>query len=167
MMNNYKLVPLQDIKDQKSVYFLLQNIGTCENDFKNEVCGMPYSSYTDWFDLMIQWSEGINLPKGYVPQTIYILYFGDVPIGIGKIRHSLTEASRKRGGNIGYAISKEYRGVGHGTQLMKMLIKAAVELGVCEKLATVEKNNYASKKAIEAAGGVLVNENDERWFYRL
>lgn len=84
---------------------------------------------------------------------------------MGKIRRRLTEYSRRIGGNIGYAISADYRGKGYGTELMRLLVKKADEMGVGEKLATVEIYNPASKRAIEKAGGKLVKETAERWYY--
>lgn len=48
---------------------------------------------------------------------------------------------------------------------MRLLVKKADEMGVGEKLATVEIYNPASKRAIEKAGGKLVKETAERWYY--
>lgn len=85
----------------------------------------------------------------------------------GKIRWKLTETSREAGGNIGYAISRQYRGHGYGTILLKSLIDIAKSGNCPELLATVKKYNYASKRVMEKCSGELVRETDERWYYRL
>ena len=89
------------------------------------------------------------------------------PVGVGKIRWKLTETSREAGGNIGYAISRQYRGHGYGTILLKSLIDIAKSGNCPELLATVKKYNYASKRVMEKCSGELVRETDERWYYRL
>jgi predicted acetyltransferase len=158
------LVALSD-KDSRNVYDMLQGIAANENEFKNEVNGMPYAEFPAWIRKMEAWSKGEQLPDGYVPQTIFLLYDGEAPVGMGKIRHRLTDYSRKIGGNIGYAISAKYRGKGYGTELMRLLALKADEMGVDEKLATVEIYNPASRRAIEKAGGRLVKETAERWYF--
>ena len=159
-----RLVELSD-HDLQQVYDMLQGIAANENEFKNEVNGMPYSEFPSWISRMEAWSRGEQLPDGYVPQTTFILYDGDIPVGMGKIRHLLNKYSRNIGGNIGYAISSGHRGKGYGTELMRLLAEKAGEMGISEKLATVEVYNPASKRAIEKAGGKLVKETAERWYF--
>lgn len=151
--------------DGKAVYEMLQTIGVDENEFKNTAYGLTYEQYKDWLVEQDDWSRGINLPKGYVPQIIYWFLIDNIPVGIGKIRMSLNDHSRIVGGNIGYAIGMPYRGKGFATIFLRMLLEKANELGVSEKLLTVEKYNPASRKVIEKNGGIMVNENEERWFF--
>lgn len=152
--------------DGESFYAMLQHIGIEENAFTNPVYGMSYEEYQEWLKQQDDWSKGENLPLGYVGQTVFWLMEEGMPIGIGKIRHSLTESSRAFGGNIGYAISSEYRGRGYGSLLLKELLKKADEMGLEEKILTVEKYNYASKKVIEHNGGRLFDENELRWYFK-
>lgn len=151
--------------DGESFFAMLQHIGFEENAFTNPVCGMSYDKYQEWLQQQDDWSKGEGLPSGYVRQTVFWLMDGETPIGIGKIRHSLTESSRAFGGNIGYAISSEFRGRGYGSILLRELLRKADEMGVEEKVLTVEKYNYASKKVIENNGGRLYNENELRWYF--
>ena len=146
---------------------MLQCIEKDENSFTNPVKDMGYDDYKLWLIQQDDWSRGINLEKGYVPQTIYWLYVDDKPVGIGKIRHSLTDSSREFGGNVGYAISNKHRGNGYGTILLKKLFEQCVKLNVKEVLLSVEKYNYASKTVIEKCGGKLVRENQKGWFYKV
>lgn len=155
------------INDGIEIYNMLKNIELNENEFTNPVKEMTFEQYKEWLILMDKWSKGQELKQGYVPQTIYWLYDDDVPVGIGKIRHALTESSRKFGGNIGYAISKEYRGKGFATVFLKMLLKEMNELNVHEKILTVEKENYPSRKVIEKNGGKVIEENEDRWIFEI
>lgn len=153
------------IFDGEDVFQMLQYIGENENAFSNPVHGMSFDCYKQWLVQQYDWSIEKNLPGGYVGQTIYWLYDNDTPVGIGKIRHALTEHSRTIGGNIGYAISNKYRGKGYGTIILKMLLEKAKEMNIKEKLLTVEKSNPTSKRVIEKNGGKLIGENEERWFF--
>ena len=107
---------------------MLQGIDRRENDFTNDVKDMPYEEFPEWCKLQYEYANGRLLPDGYVPQSIYWLYIDGEPVGIGKIRWKLTETSREAGGNIGYAISRQYRGHGYGTILLKSLILQNLEI---------------------------------------
>lgn len=151
--------------DGFDIYSMLQRIGPCENEFKNTAHGLNYQQYKEWLKQQDDWSMGLNLPDGYVAQTIFWLFDDNQPVGIGKIRHELNNHSRMIGGNIGYAIDPKCRGRGYATKLLEMLIVKAKELGVKEILLSVEKYNPSSKRVIEKNGGELIRENDERWFF--
>ncbi|MBQ2176965.1 MAG: GNAT family N-acetyltransferase [Alphaproteobacteria bacterium] len=153
------------VLDGEDVYQMLQTIGENENAFTNPVNGMNFVCFKQWLVQQYEWSLEKNLPIGYVGQTIFWLYDNETPVGIGKIRHALTEHSRKIGGNIGYAISDKYREKGYGTIILKLLLEKAREMNVKEKLLTVEKINPASRRVIEKNGGRLIDENEERWFF--
>lgn len=153
------------VDDDLAVYNMLQRIGKCENEFKNTANGIPFEQFKNWLIQQDEWSQGIGIPTGYVPQSIYWLYHDDIPVGMGKIRHGLNQNSRMVGGNIGYAIDPFYRGRGYATQLLTLLIKKAKELEVHEILLTVEKYNPASKRVIEKVGGILIKETPERWYF--
>lgn len=153
------------IFDGQDVYNLLQHIGEEENAFKNPVRNMSYNEFKQWLVQQDAWSRNESLPDGYVGQTCFWLIADGVPVAFGKIRHSLTPASRIQGGNIGYAVSSEYRGKGYGTRILNLLLHKAEEMHVQEKLLSVEKNNPASKRVIEKNGGRLVSENQYRWFF--
>ena len=153
------------VTDGFDVYNLLQHIGEEENAFKNPVKNMSYDEFKQWLVQQDAWSRNESLPDGYVGQTCFWLMVNNVPVAFGKIRHNLTAASRTQGGNIGYAVSSEYRGKGYGTKILNLLIQKAEEMNIQEKLLSVEKYNMASKRVIEKNGGRLVSENQYRWFF--
>ena len=153
--------------DGELVFYMLQRIGANENAFKNEVNGMTFEEYKIWLKKMDNWAEGKDLPEGYVRQwTYWLIDNNDIPIGYGKIREKLTNESRKFGGNLGFAIDPEFRGKGYGNILFKLLLDEARKKEINEIISTVEKYNYSSKKVHENCGGILFDENDERWFFK-
>ncbi len=153
------------VSDGMDVYNLLKHIGEEENAFKNPVNKMTYEEFKQWLIQQDSWSRKEDLPSGYVGQTCFWLIVDEVPVAFGKIRHELTPDSRLQGGNIGYAVSSEYRGKGYGTIILKLLLQKADEMEIKEKLLTVEKFNMASRRVIEKNGGRLVSENQYRWFF--
>lgn len=155
------------IEDGVDIFNMLKRIGRDENHFQNPVHNMDYEQYKDWLIEQDNWSKEINLPDGYSGQTSFWMYIGNIPVAFGKIRHTLNEKSRAVGGNIGYAVDPQQRGKGYATIILSELLKIAEEMGVEEKLLTVEKYNYASKKVIEKNGGYVFKENDFRWYFHI
>ena len=158
-----RLVP--EDGNSEAIYLMTQDIGRDENRFNNEPYGMTRGEFAEWCIKQDAWSKGEMLPAGYVKQWTFWLFVNDIPVGYGRLREKLTEQSRKFGGNIGYAVSKKFRGNGYGTYLFRSLLKIACELGLATVLSTVEKVNPASKAVHEKCGGVIVDENAERWFF--
>ena len=152
--------------DGRDVFEMLKGIKASENSFTNPTYDMSFSEYQEWLLLQEQWDRGENLPDGYVAQSIYWLYEDVIPIGIGKIRHSLTTSTRNNGGNIGYAISFPYRGKGYGTDFLRLLLEEAKFIGVEEIILTIDVDNEPSIRVCENNGGMLFRENNERRFYR-
>lgn len=153
------------VSDGYDIFQMLQRIGKTEHAFSNPVNGMTFDEYRAWLQQQDDWARGKGLPDGYVAQTIFWFMDGAVAVGIGKIRHALTERSREFGGNIGYAIDPLYRGKGYGSQFFAKLLLQAERMGICDRLVTVEKYNFASKKIVEKNGGDLLGENASRWFF--
>lgn len=156
-----------NIEDGQDIFLMLKDIESNENEFTNPVKEMEFKEFKEWLILMDNWSKGKELKESYVPQTIFWLFENEIPVGIGKIRHKLTEASRAFGGNIGYAIAKKYRGKGYATIFLNKLIEEAKKLNISEKILTVEKYNNPSKRVIEKNGGIIIDENDKRWILEI
>lgn len=159
------LLKLASPQDGEDVYSMLQRIGRNENAFNNEANGMSYKEYQIWLIQKEAWSEGRELPEGYVKEWTYWLMVDDLPVGYGKLREKITEKSREYGGNIGYAVDPLQRRKGYGNKLFALLLKKAKEKGIHEILSTVQKPNYISKGIQEKNGGRLIGENTERWYF--
>ena len=154
-----------DVADSYDIFDMLKTISAEENAFTNPVYNMDFDQFKKWLIQQEQWSKNKNLPIGFVGQSLYWLFDAHTPVGVGKIRHKLTTSSRKKGGNIGYAISSKYRGKGYGNEILKLLLKETKKLKIKEILLTGENYNYASKKVIEKNGGKLLDETAERWYF--
>ena len=128
-----------ELSDGIDFFKMLKKIKDNENEFTNPVYDMNYEQYREWLKLMDDWSNGKSLKDGYVPQTIFWLLNDGIPVGVGKIRHYLTDSSKEFGGNIGYAISKEYRGKGYGSIFLKLLVKLLV-IFLCKLLIIKSRN---------------------------
>ncbi len=80
---------------------------------------MTIPEFEEWFVQQEHWDKDETLPDDYIVHSIYWLYDDAWPVGLEKIRHELTDASRNNGGSIGYTISCKYRGKGYGFVLLK------------------------------------------------
>ncbi len=103
--------------------------------------------------------EKENLVKQQaVPETILWLIDKSEYIGRISIRHKLNERLLSSEGNIGYEIRPSKRESGYGRAILTLGLKEAKELGMSEVLITCDSENTASKRIIEANGGVFENE---------
>lgn len=145
-----------DVSDGPIIYRLLQRIPRMENGVINTAYGLGYREYKEWLRRQAEIANGIALSNGMVAQTVYWFYVEDVPVGVGKIRHELTNELREGGGNISYCIEQSHRGKGYGTQLLAKLIEEARRQGVTELLAAVYSYNKDSIQVALHNGGTIV-----------
>lgn len=104
-------------------------------------------------------ARGVDLPEGFVPHSTLWLVRGDAEVvGVANIRHSLTAALRREGGNIGYGIRPSARGRGLGATILRQSLIHAGRLGLVRVLVTCGKENVASAKTIARNGGILESE---------
>ncbi|MFV0626126.1 MAG: GNAT family N-acetyltransferase [Alphaproteobacteria bacterium] len=150
------LISIQN-NEEDSVFEMFNDIPKEENGFMNKLNGIS----RECFDLMIasfiEESVSKTEQSGKVPQTYYILFVDDVPVGFSKLRHFLTPSLLKHGGHIGYGLSPKYRGKGYAKILLLETLKKAKEMKIEKVLVTCNDNNCASYKTIEKCGGVLEN----------
>ncbi len=158
-----ELKPLQ-ISDGKEIYEFLQKIPKEENGFMNGAYGISYEEYLQWLKKSKRIAEEIGLEEWMVPQSIYWLYVEGKPVGMGKLRHRLTEKLLEEGGHGGYGIIPEERGKGYGTALFKLLLEEAKKLSIKEFLVTVNNENTPSIKVALRNGGKIEKVNDQRHY---
>ena len=154
----------------KDIYDFLQNVPKEENGFNNSANGMTYDEYKEWLIKREQYANQVGLLDGWrVPETTFFLYVDGVVVGMGSIRHFLTDALRNVGGHIGYCISPKYRKKGYGKEILKRLIVEARSIGIGDILVTTNLDNYASQKVVLANGGKETGRNTEHvyfWIYK-
>lgn len=157
------------LKDDKEIFDMLQEIGPGENGFDNSANDYTFNDWPKYLEKYHNYSKGLNLKPGYVKQTTYWLFIDDKPVGISKLRHSLTEKLIEKGGHIGYSIRPSQRNKGYGKIILRETLKKAAQKGIKQALITCHSDNIRSKKVIESAGGELqdIYQNECRYWIKL
>jgi predicted acetyltransferase len=102
---------------------------------------------------------GRNLAPDRVPQsTFWLVRDSQRIVGCSRLRHTLNAFLEEEGGHIGYDVRPSERRRGYGTQIMRMTLDKARDLGLKEVLVTADSPNVASWRIIENNGGVLRGE---------
>jgi len=93
-------------------------------------------------------------PEGLVPQTTWWWVEGQEYLGRVSLRHRLVPALEVVGGHIGYEVRPWARRRGHATAMLAAVLPLAHARGIDPALLTCSVNNEASRRVIEANGGV-------------
>jgi predicted acetyltransferase len=117
--------------------------------------------------LVAQELEDTPRPEGFVPSTTLWWVDGKEFIGRIVVRHRLTQWLLDVGGHIGYDVRPSARGQGHATRILHAVLPAAHRLGVDPALLTCDDDNIASRKVIEANGGVFEDQRGIKLRYWL
>ena len=153
------------IQDGRDIYDMLQELPADENGFINSVNGKTYDAYQSWLKGAAKSSEQTGLVDGWkVPTTIFWLFEDGQPVGIGKVRHLLTDALREHGGNVGYAIRPSARNRGLGKKLLALLLIESKKIGVDQLLLTIQNQNTPSIHVALANGGRIEKISEERHY---
>ena len=156
---NVQLKPLE-LSDADMLYDFFQQLPASENGKYNHAHGLSSKEFSNWVKNQIDFSNGKNLPKGYVPSTTYILYINGEPIGMGDLRHYLCPSLERDGGHIGLHILPQYRGQGYGNILIQEMLRKAKEKGIKSALIFNHDDNIPAWKISEKMGGKLVSTDD-------
>ena len=144
-----------ETSDAEKLYDFFQQQPASENGKNNTAYGLSNKEFAAWINKQIDYSDGKNLPDGYVPSTTYVLYIDDVPVGVSNLRHHLCPTLEKDGGHIGVHILRQYRGKGYGNIIIKETLKKAKEKGIKTALIFNHDDNIPAWKASENNGGKL------------
>ena len=117
---------------------------------------------------MIRFSEGRDLPEGYVPETVFFLWDEDTIVGQFRIRHFLCDSLRAGAGHIGYFIAKSFRGKGYGTEGLRLTLEEAHRIVPEEEIyLRLLRYNTASLRVMLKNGGRIVSQDEEHYFVRI
>lgn len=170
MLKKFKELKIElrqlNVNFDRQEYEMLQSIEDNENGFSNPAYGISYEEYKEWLKKEDNYSKGKELPEEWIPCTTYFLYVNDIPVGYGRIRHSSNEYLENviGAGNLGYGISKEYRGKGYGKILFGELLKKCREMGYNEIKLFPYKSNVTTVKIMQSYAGKIVGEfKDEKY----
>lgn len=98
--------------------------------------------------------EDKGLPADQVPQTTFWLVDEDSRvIGVSWLRHRLTSVLKERGGHIGYEIRPSERRKGYGTEILRLTLPKARQIGLSRVMVTCDDHNIASVRIISKSGG--------------
>lgn len=111
-----------------------------------------FAGYVAW--LLERSEEDAPRPEGWVPDSTWWWTEGEHYLGSVNVRHRLTDHLRRVGGHIGYMVRPSARRRGHATAMLAAVLPHAHALGVDPALLTCDVDNVASRRVIEANGGV-------------
>ena len=152
------------VDDGMDVYQMLQEIPKDENGFMNSAYGQSPDVFRQWLAHSAGVARGEGLEDWQVPQSTYWLYAEGRPVGMGKVRHRLTDKLLADGGHIGYAIRPDSRGKGYGKAQLRLLLEEAKKLGIARVLITVQNSNTPSVRTALACGGVIDKVTDDKHY---
>jgi len=92
---------------------------------------------------------------GRVPASVLWLVDDGAYLGRVNLRHRLNQKLRRLGGHIGYEIRPSRRGRGYGNLALSLALERARGLNLRRVLLVCADDNDASRRIIEANGGVL------------
>jgi predicted acetyltransferase len=102
---------------------------------------------------------------GFVSCTTWWWTAGEEYVGRAAVRHQLTEHLLEVGGHIGYDVRRSRRGEGQATAMLRAVLPEANLLGIDPALITCDAANIASRRVIEANGGVLEDQRGLKMRY--
>lgn len=105
------------------------------------------------------YSRGIGIGEKFVPHSTYWLVDrNNRVVGAVNIRHRLNDFLLDRGGHIGYGVRPSARRKGYATEMLRLALKVARDMGIERVLLVCDKENIGSAKTIVNNGGVLDSE---------
>lgn len=151
--------------DPKKAYELQNSFQKDENGFVNSAFNYSYQEFLEYVQRNLQFSQGRQLPLGFVPCTVYILEDDQQNyVGIFNLRHYLNEALENGAGHIGFGISPFYRGKNYATKGLSLLLEEAKKLGIKEAYLSVHKDNPASLK-VQLKNQAIIDHGDHEKYY--
>lgn len=119
---------------------------------------LDHGDFTSLLQRLEDFSNGINIPSGYVTTSTYWLTEGHELIGVSSLRHYLNARIEECGGHIGLGIRPSRRGRGLGSKLLGLTLQKAHHADIGDVHVHCHKNNAASVSMIVRNGGVLHSE---------
>lgn len=158
-----------NLEDAEKEYYFIAELPENENGFTN--CYFKVEKdvfYQKVLPQIIDFSKGIGLPEGYVPETSFFLWDEDQIVGLFRVRHELNDFLKKGAGHIGYGISKKYRRKGYATEGLKLAVEKARDMIKEDEIyMSAHKNNIASLRVQQKNGAYIYHEDEEKYYTRI
>lgn len=155
--------------DIDRAYSLFMDFPECDNGFENIAYGLDHNAFISLVEKKRQNSLGLELPEGFVPDTVYILIDDDGEyVGIFNFRHYLNGFLANGPGHIGFGISPCFRRRGYAVEGLKLLVKLVSPVVREDEIyLSCNRDNPVSLKVQLAAGGRIHHETDELYLVRI
>lgn len=116
-------------------------------------------SFEEWLKKIKNDTDKEKVPEGRVPAWLYLAIrkTDKKMVGVVQVR-LLNEKLWKTFGNIGDGVRPTERKKGYVTEIIRLALIKAKEIGLNRVLMSCDKTNIGSKKSIINNGGVLENE---------
>ena len=154
--------------DLEKAYALQNSFQEDEHGFVNRAYGYSFEEFVNYVEGCKNHSMGIDLPAGFVPDTVFVLEDDDENyVGIFNLRHYLNDFLANGPGHIGFGISPKYRRLGYATKGLALTLAEAKRIGIEEAYLSVHKDNAGSLKAQQNNGAVIQWEDDKEYYTRI
>jgi predicted acetyltransferase len=141
---------------------LIADLGKGENGFNGTPVADGSMTLAEFVQRCMDMTDAAKVPAGLVAQTVFwALDDNGLAVGIVRLRHTLNDKLRDRGGHIGYYVRRNQRGKGYGSEILRLALLELQQLGVTRALLTVEMDNSPSVRVIQANDGVLESVGQE------
>ena len=117
----------------------------------------PGMSHAEHLEKLADSKNPSKIPAHLVPSTMLYAFVNEEIVGRLSIRHQLNENLLKRGGHIGYSVSKNHRRKGYAKEMFKQAMLYCETLTLSKVLVSCADENVPSWRIIEGFGGSLEN----------
>ncbi|MDR1663407.1 MAG: GNAT family N-acetyltransferase [Clostridiales bacterium] len=119
-----------------------------------------YDDFNEWLKNAREIDLGLN--ADLLPATTYfaVRLSDGVIVGVANIRRYLREEVYHNG-HIGYSVRPSERRGGYGTEILRLALIKAEQLGIIEPVVSCKKSNRASKRVILNNGLLFEREHPE------
>ncbi len=158
-----------NLEDVEKEFLFITHLPENENGFTNNFYGISKDEfYSKTIYQIMNYAEGKDLPRGFVPETYFFLWEDSNIIGLFRIRHYLNDFLRKGAGHIGYGIHPDYRGRGYATKGLALAIEEARKIiSEDEIYLSVHISNIASLRVQEKNGAALHHSDENEHYTRI
>lgn len=116
---------------------------------------LQYSDMRAFLCAQTDWHNGKHLSDGIVPSSLYVVKKDGEIIATLILRHELNAYLQSYIGHIGYRVHPAYRRQGIAGEMLKHAVAIAKrEYGLQSVMVSCRRDNIASKKTIQHAGGI-------------
>ncbi len=164
--NNMLYLKKLNTYDNELEYLYLKDLPLNENGFINNLHNISKEEFMEVsLPKLINYSNGIDLPSGYVPETNYFLWNEKTIVGLFRLRHFLNDSLRNGSGHIGYQIHRNFRRMGFASSGLALAIDEAKKIIPDDEVyMSTRLDNIASLK-VQLYNNAYIHHTDNEHYY--